>query len=495
MKANILFPNQLFQEHEFYTNGHPVYIVEEYLFFREFNFHKAKLAFHRATMKSHEIYLKSKDVTVHYIPAINSESDIRKLIPIFADKGISELHYVNPVDNWLEKRIVEAGKKHSVKLIEYNNPAFINSKEDLGSFFKPTKKKFFQTSFYKGQRKKHELLVDSQMEPYGGKWTYDIDNRKKYPKDKVPPTWPLLDDSVEWNEAVNYVETNFQSNSGKIDAQRLYPITIEESEEWLEVFFTQRFHKFGDYEDAIHKDETLLNHSLLSPLINIGFLLPMDVVQQSIDYADSQGIPINSLEGFIRQILGWREFIRGMYEVKGNQSRTTNYWNHTRKIPHCFYDGTTGIPPVDDTIHKVINHGYCHHIERLMIIGNFMLLCEIDPREVYRWFMELFIDAYDWVMVPNVYGMSQFADGGLFATKPYISGSNYILKMSNYSKGPWQKTWDGLFWRFMDLHRDFFLKNPRLGMLVRTFDKMQNEKRASHLSNAQLFLDKLDAQL
>lgn len=409
MKANLLFPNQLFQEHEFYTNGHPVYLVEEYLFFKEFDFHKTKIAFHRATMKSHEVYLKSIDVKVHYIPAIKNESDIRKLIPILSEKGVSELHYVNPTDNWLEKRIVEYGNKHNVKFIECHNPAFINSKEDLSSFFKPNKKKFFQTSFYKGQRKKHELLVDSQMEPYGGKWTYDIDNRMKYPKSKVPPTWPLLDESDEWNEAVDYVETHFQSNPGKIDAQRLYPITIEEAEVWLEVFFTQRFHKFGDYEDAIHKDETLLNHSLLSPLINVGFLLPMDVVQKSIDYADVQGIPINSLEGFIRQIIGWREFIRGMYEVKGSQSRTTNYWNHKRKIPHCFYDGTTGIPPVDDTIHKVINHGYCHHIERLMIIGNFMLLCEIDPREVYRWFMELFIDAYDWVMVPNVYGMSQFA--------------------------------------------------------------------------------------
>ena len=145
-----------------------------------------------------------------------------------------------------------------------------------------------------------------------------------------------------------------------------------------------------------------------------------------------------------------------------------------------------------ETIKKILKDGYCHHIERLMLLGNFMLLCEFHPNEVYEWFMEMFIDAYDWVMVPNVYGMSQFADGGLFATKPYISGSNYVLKMSNYKRGDWQKTWDGLFWRFMHVHRDFFSSNHRLGMLVRNLDKMGVEKRSTHISNAEFFLKNLE---
>ena len=162
-------------------------------------------------------------------------------------------------------------------------------------------------------------------------------------------------------------------------------------------------------------------------------------------------------------------------------------------MPAAFYTATTGIEPVDDAIRTVLQTGYCHHIERLMVLGNFMLLCEIDPDEVYRWFMELFIDAYDWVMVPNVYGMSQFADGGLMSTKPYISSSNYILKMSNYSKGDWQATWDGLFWRFMHTHRDFFLKNPRLSMLVRTFDKMTSQKQNAHLQHAEAYLAQLES--
>jgi deoxyribodipyrimidine photolyase-related protein len=164
-------------------------------------------------------------------------------------------------------------------------------------------------------------------------------------------------------------------------------------------------------------------------------------------------------------------------------------------MPASFYNGNTGIVPLDDAIQKLQQTGYNHHIERLMILGNFMLLCEIDPDQVYQWFMEMYVDAYDWVMVPNVYGMTQFADGGLMTTKPYISGSNYILKMSNYPKGEWQEIWDGLFWRFMHVHRSFFLQNPRLGMLVKTFDKMPEAKKAIHLSHAEKYLQKLDEQL
>ena len=195
----------------------------------------------------------------------------------------------------------------------------------------------------------------------------------------------------------------------------------------------------------------------------------------------------------MRQILGWREFIRGVYEVKGTEERTKNFWNFKRQIPKSFYDGTTGIEPIDDTIKKVIKTGYAHHIERLMILGNFMVLCEFDPDAVYKWFMELFIDAYDWVMVPNVYGMSLYADGGLMSTKPYISSSNYIMKMSDYKKSDWQETWDGLFWTFMDKHRNFFLSNPRLGMLIRNFDKMHKSKQENHFNKASNFFKTLDA--
>ena len=227
-------------------------------------------------------------------------------------------------------------------------------------------------------------------------------------------------------------------------------------------------------------------------MLNIGLLDPVSVLDKALNFGEKHNIPINSIEGFIRQLIGWREFIRGIYKCKGTKQRTTNFWNFKREIPASFYDGTTGIDPLDDTIKKVLKTGYCHHIERLMIISNFMMLCEFNPDSVHRWFMELFIDAYDWVMVPNVYGMSLYADGGLMTTKPYISSSNYIIKMSNYKKGDWQEIWDGLFWRFMNKHRDFFLKNPRMGMLIRTFDKMDQTKRNNLINNGNDFINKLN---
>ena len=486
--AVLLFPHQLFKDTPILNLNCDVYLVEEFLFFSHYKFHKQKIAFHRASMKAYADFLKDKGLSVNYIEARSETSDVRELIPELIHKGLETLHIIDPSDNWLEKHIKSASK--SIAIQWYENPLFINTKEELSSFFKPSKKKFFQTSFYKQQRKDRDILMVNDQ-PEGGKLTYDSENRKKYPKDKTPPSIQFPDISKYHNEAISYVEKNFDSHYGELNDFINYPMDFKSAEQWLQQFFEYRFHEFGAYEDAIVKEEHFLNHSLLSPLINVGLMHPMDVIDKAIDYARSNDVPINSTEGFVRQILGWREFIRGVYQVKGTEERTKNFWNFDRKIPKSFYDGTTGIQPIDDVIKKVNKTAYAHHIERLMILGNFMVLCEFHPNEVYKWFMELFIDAYDWVMVPNVYGMSLYADGGLMSTKPYISSSNYIMKMSNYSKGDWQATWDGLFWTFMDKHREFFLSNPRLGMLIRTFDKMKQETKEKHFKNAESFLSQL----
>lgn len=477
-KATLIFPHQLFEQHLSAPPNQNVWLIEEYLFFKEFDFHQVKIAFHRASMKQFEMQLIQAGLEVTYVEATHPLSDIRELLPHLAAEGIEAVTYCDPTDNWLSKRIKAAAGVSGMELHELENPQFLNSREELTDFFKPTKKSFFQTSFYKKERLKRDVLIEGDGQPVGGKWTYDVDNRKKYPRGKVPPALQFPDADSYWNEARDYVADHFASNPGKVTETPIYPINREASLKWLEQFFERRFDTFGDYEDAIVKEESFLHHSCMTPMMNTGMVLPGEVIHRALQYGEAHHIPLNSLEGFIRQIMGWREFIRGMYECKGVESRTRNYWGFTRKIPASFYDGTTGIEPIDHTIRKILQTGYCHHIERLMVLGNFMMLCEFDPDEVYRWFMELFIDAYDWVMVPNVYGMSQFADGGFFATKPYISGSNYLMKMSNYKKGDWQQTWDALFWRFMDVHRDFFLKNPRLGMLVRTYDKMAEEKKS-----------------
>ena len=191
-------------------------------------------------------------------------------------------------------------------------------------------------------------------------------------------------------------------------------------------------------------------------------------------------IPLNSVEGFLRQIIGWREFIRGVYTADGVKQRTKNYWGFKKNVPKTFYDASTNLTPVDNTISRCLKYGYSHHIERLMILGNIMILSRFDPNSVYKWFMEFFIDSYDWVMVPNIYGMSQFADGGLMSTKPYISGSNYILKMSNYKKGEWSGIWDALYWEFINSNREFFLKNHRMAMMVSMYDKKTKDVRSQY---------------
>lgn len=487
----LIFPHQLFAEPPGLLTGQPVYLIEEHLFFRQYKFHQQKLALHRASMKAYEDYLLKKKCTVHYLETVNPHSDIRQLIPALAQQGVTEIHYTDTTDNWLEKRIAHAARSNRIKLKRLPNPNFLNQPGELEDFFR-NKKTYFQTDFYIWQRKQRKLLLEKDGKPAGGKWTYDSANRERFPKNKTAPAIAFPPPNRFIREARSYVEKHFPGNYGSTVGFN-YPVTHAAAEEWLDNFLTTRFAEFGIYEDAMVKDEAILYHSVLTPMLNIGLLGPGQIIEKAIQAAEINAVPINSLEGFIRQLMGWREFIRIVYEREGTIQRTTNYWGFTRKIPASFWNGSTGIQPVDTVIRRVLQTGYSHHIERLMVLGNFMLLCEFDPDEVYRWFMEMYIDSYDWVMVPNVYGMTQFADGGLMTTKPYISGSNYLLKMGNWDKGPWQEIWDGLFWRFMHVHRNFFLTNPRLGMLLKTFDKMPSDKKKKHLSRAEKFLTALDA--
>ncbi|MGQ9799937.1 MAG: cryptochrome/photolyase family protein [Ignavibacterium sp.] len=490
LSISLIFPHQLFEKHPALGSDRIVYLVEENLFFTQYKFHKQKLVFHRASMKFYQEFLERKEIKVIYIDSSSELSDIRKLILYLKQKGIQEIHFADVADNWLDKRIKQTAEKYGIKLHEYPSPSFLNSKDDLKEYFSE-KKKYSQTDFYIKQRKKFGILLNDDGSPLGGKWTYDTENRLKYPTTKKPPEVKFPSSNKYYEEAVNYVNKNFPDNYGQINENFIYPNTFEESKKWFNEFLEKRFSEFGSYEDAIVANENILHHSVLTPMLNIGLLTPKYIVEEALKYSQKHKIPLNSVEGFIRQIIGWREFIRGVYEFSGTTQRTKNFWKFKRKIPKSFWNGTTGIEPLDITIKKVLQTGYCHHIERLMVLGNFMVLCEFDPDEVYRWFMELFIDAYDWVMVPNVYGMSQFADGGLMATKPYISSSNYLMKMSNYKKGDWQLIWDALFWRFMDKHRKFFLSNPRLTMLIKTFDKMDPKKKQNLLSSAENFLKKL----
>ncbi|MEM6577380.1 MAG: cryptochrome/photolyase family protein [Pseudomonadota bacterium] len=493
--AALIFPHQLFETHPALEDAPDrVLLFEDPLFFGDPRYparmHKQKLWLHRATMTRYAKTLREAGHDVIYVDYERDAHATGDLLKRLAAEGVSKLLVVDPVDDTARKRLRRAAEQEDIALSVYESPGFLNTSGDNADWAEG-RKRWFMAEYYKSQRRRLDILMEGD-EPAGGQWSFDEDNRKKVPKKllgNIPDIPPLNRDPVD-TDARDWVEDRFPDTYGHLDTL-IYPTSHADAASWLDRFLTDRFHLFGDYEDAIVEGESYLWHSVLTPALNIGLLTPQQVIDAALAHAERYDIPLNSLEGFVRQIIGWREFMRATYEDLGVRMRTGNHWNHTRPMPPCFYDATTGIDPIDDVISRVLQTGYCHHIERLMVLGGFMFLCEIRPDDVYRWFMEMFVDSYDWVMVPNTYAMSQHADGGLITTKPYFSGSNYVRKMSHWGKGDWADTWDGLYWRFIWTHRSELSGNPRWAMMCRTAERMNDETMQTHLSRAEAFLEKL----
>lgn len=470
-EVTLIFPDQLFRNHPAVKEGTTVVLAEEFLYFRVQEFHFQRLVLLSAAMRAYADRLKNRGIKVIYIETAELKSR-GVLFCKLAEMGVKSICYAEFADEWLRQDLQQATQKYQWQLKSYPTPGFICLEGELRNFFQG-KKTFSMAQFYAYQRKKLNLLM-AEGKPLGGKFSFDTENRKKIPKEIKIPEVQFSQPKAYVDDAVIYVRKHFPKAIGD-SGEFLYPLTHEDADKALASFINQRLTLFGDYEDAIRKEESFLYHSVLSPLLNIGLLTPIDVVKQVQKAYEQKNAPLNSVEGFVRQVIGWREYVRASYLLLGNQQRVGNFFKHKRPLPKGFWDGTTGIEPIDTTIKKVLKTGYCHHIERLMVLGNFLLLMETDRKEVYRWFMAYFVDAYDWVMVPNVYGMSQYADGGMVTTKPYISGSNYLLKMSDYRKGEWSEIWDGLFWRFLSKHRKLFGNNPRTNMLLEMYEKNRDQ--------------------
>lgn len=466
----LIFPDQLFLDHPGIASGRPIYLVEEFLFYKVQPFHKQRLVLLRSAMRFFAERLRQNDHEVIYIPA--KELEYRgSWLHVLGKRAIKQIHVAEFADEWLSQDLAEGADKYGWKLRFYSSPGYLCSNQDLQDFF-AEKKHYSMAQFYAFQRKSRHILMDGGS-PVGGKYSFDVENRKKIPKGfPVPPTFaPTKNAAIE--QVVLEVEKEFPDAIGET-SPFFYPTTHAEAQKALDRFLQHKLALYGDYQDAIQKEDSFLFHSVLSPLLNIGLLTPEEVIQKTLRYAQKETVPLNSLEGFLRQIMGWREFVRASYLLKGSFQRSFNFFQHQAKIPQKFWTGSVGIPPIDTTIKKVLRTGYCNHIERLMVLGNFLLLTEASPQAIYEWFMGFFVDAYDWVMVPNVYGMSQYADGGAIITKPYISSSNYILKMSNFSKGEWTEIWDGLFWRFLHKHESLFAANYRTATLVQMLKKNES---------------------
>ncbi|MES0862766.1 cryptochrome/photolyase family protein [Ruegeria sp. SCPT10] len=493
--ATLILPNQLYADHPGLVDASArVILFEDPLFFGDAQYpakmHKQKLWLHRASMSRYHRNLLDKGLNAKIFSYEMRTDACGLLFQGLSQDGVSSVVMADPVDFIAEKRLQKAALHAGITLEIRPSPGFLNTKAD-NEIWRSGHKRWFMADFYKHQRRRLDVLMEGD-EPIGGQWSFDHDNRKKVPK-ALLGCLPWID----WPEhgaldcaARESINTDFPNAYGSLD-RLYYPTSHEAAEIWLNQFLERRFDRFGDYEDAIVEGENWLWHAVLTPALNIGLLTPKQVIDATLDYAQSRDIPLNSIEGFVRQIIGWREFMRATYEDLGVRMRTTNHWAHSRRMPTAFYDGTTGIGPIDDTITRVLQTGYCHHIERLMVLGGFMFLCEIDPDDVYRWFMEMFVDSYDWVMVPNTYAMSQHADGGLITTKPYFCGSNYIRKMSHWAKGPWSEVWDALYWRFIIKHQDNLGRNPRWAMMCRTAARMKPERRDRYVTTADAFLARL----
>jgi len=477
--AVIIYPHQLCAHAPTLTHakeaGWPIYLVEEPLILTHNPIHRQKLIFHKLTLDAYERTLTNEQYQVTRL-RITDHPTTTAIFEQLRQDGVTRMHILDTADDYLERAIATCG----LTRIWYESPIFLFHKNEAVERYQQSRRHLAR--FYKQVRKDLHILIDEQGEPIGGQWSFDKENRQNIPQDMtLPPDISHYGNNetvaaADWADSINCEQYG--------EPGCWLPYTHEGAQKFLKEFLRDRFSNFGPYEDALHTEGVRLWHSTLSPLLNVGLLTPQEVLDAALTYADKNDVPLNSLEGFVRQLIGWREFIRASYVCDGARMRSSNFFSHTHSLPDSFWSGTTGLAPVDHVISTVLAYAYTHHIERLMVMGNIMLLSRIHPDEVYRWFMALYIDAYDWVMVPNVYGMSQFADGGSFATKPYISGANYIKKMSNFPSGDWEETWTALYWYFVETHQEFFSHNHRLAMMPRMLARMDSKTRDTHISRA-----------
>ncbi len=479
-----------------------VLMVEDEGFCHGVRHHKQRLTMVLAAMRAYRDALRDAGYTVDYVsltderPQAWDARSFESLVAIWLERhGVTRLSAFEVPGKALEARLRALAAEREVELTLLPSPMFLCDRDVLKTWFREHAP--HQASFYRFQRKRLAVLMEGK-EPRGGQWSFDADNRKRLPRSVALPGVPRHARNPHLAEVVSLVHRRFADNPGELElASWWLPTTRAEALEALESFVRERLSQFGPYEDALSQRDPFLFHSVLSAPLNLGLLTPDEVLACVVAVTRRQrNVPLSSIEGFVRQLIGWREFVHGVYRRYSEKQAKSNFFGHTRKLTACWYDGTTGLLPLDHTIAKAQRLGWTHHIERLMVVGNLMTLCEIEPAEAHRWFMEMYVDASAWVMGPNVYGMGTFADGGIFATKPYLCSSNYVLKMSDYKaseRGEWCEIMDGLYWRFIAKHRAFFVEQARLGYAVQTLDRMDAVRRERIFAAAEAFIARVTA--
>ncbi len=353
--------------------------------------------------------------------------------------------------------------------------------------------------FYRDMRRKTNLLMDGDK-PVGGKWNYDAENRKTAGADLFMPTPKVTKPDAITQEVLALVAARFGNHFGDLEPF-WYAVTREGAEAAFAAFVKNALPHFGDYQDAMLIGEPFLYHSLISQYLNCGLLDPLKICQQVEAAYRSGAVPLNAAEGYIRQVIGWREYVRGIYWLKMPGYEHSNFFNHKRPLPDFYWSAGTDMACLKAAVTQTKEQAYAHHIQRLMITGNFAMLAGIDPHELHLWYLSVYADAYEWVELPNTVGMSQFADGGVLASKPYAASGAYINRMSNYCgscsydvkqrTGPKACPFNALYWDFLSRHRDKLGSNPRIGQMIRTYDKFEDAERARIKESVAAFLDSL----
>ena len=454
-----------------------------------------------AAMRGFATALQAAGCRVHYIKindANNQQNFICNLTQLIQAEHITQLERQQADEYRLESQFLAAELGIPVNVVDSEH--FLADRAAICTQFaqKIPRMEFF----YRALRKQYQILLDPEGQPIGGQWNFDQDNRKRWNGQPAAPAWPnfATDLSELWQEigAAAGVKTIGQPQASAFP----WPITRSQAKDALAQFIQNALPHFGAYQDAMSTASTTLFHAGLSFALNIKLLHPLEVIQAALLEYEAERVSLSTVEGFVRQILGWREFVRGVYWARMPQYGQLNALNHQRKLPRWYWDGNTKMSCAQHAITQSLETGYAHHIQRLMVTGNFALLAGIAPDEVDAWYLGIYIDAFEWVEMPNTRGMSQYADGGLLGSKPYAGSASYINKMSDYCKGCHYDAkqrhgekacpFNSLYWHFHHRHAARLEKNPRLGMTYQTWKKMADAEREATLAQAELYLGQLD---
>ena len=491
MKTLIILPTQLFEETKLLSSVDKIYILEEPFYFTNLPFHKQKLVLHRASMKYYAEFIKK------YKPEYIEYNKINKSFYNDLEKVGTEIFIYDPIDIPIIE-LYDGIFKDKIKYID--TPAFMETRQELDEYReKYTNKKnyYHDNSFYKWQRRRLNIIVDEkQVKPLYGKWSFDKENRNKYDNDYKEIKIKTFNNKYV-KEAKIYIQTNFPNNFGLID-EFYYPTTHKEAKAHFKLFINKKLGTFGKYEDGVRNDIVYGSHANISSLLNNGLLIPSYVIKETLKIFNNDEKIISSVEGFIRQVIGWRSFSRFIYIYHGKNMSKENFFNNNHDLSNKWYSATTKIPVIDDLIKKAEKYAYLHHIERLMYIGNFALINQIKPTDIYKWFMICFIDSYEWVMMPNVYGMSQYSTTTFsMMTRPYISSTNYIKNMSNYKDSKiiindkeysWFEIWNALYYNFINDNKEKLRKIYAVAMQVKYLMNMNEKTKLQNIKLATFYM-------